>query len=194
MFDQATAVSRLDLQDPAKVALVPLVIDSALAIAETYCDRSFMEQDTVETVVPVYGNTIKVRRFPIESVNTISSIHGGTVADYHVDKRAGVVYLDGRGFWHEATISYKGGFSILPPDLEIALWLIFDAVWSATPGAGKAFGATTSSGTGAIKSVSTPDAGSITYFDPTTSAASSAGAFLPADAVALLDPYRRLDA
>jgi hypothetical protein len=182
--------------------MVQPALDAALAIAETYCDRFFMEADEVETIIPVNGNTLKVHRYPITSVASITEVHGtGTFSASHIDKKAGVVYMDSHGWSHEATITYKGGYATLPLDIELALFDIFMAVWNATPGAGAAVGgAVTVSGTGAIRSISVPDSGTIQYFDPATTASSSgavgAGAsrFLGADAINLLAPYRRIDA
>jgi hypothetical protein len=160
-----------------------------------------MEADEVETIIPVNGNTLKVHRYPITSVASITEVHGtGTFSASHIDKKAGVVYMDSHGWSHEATITYKGGYATLPLDIELALWDIFTAVWNATPGAGAAVGgATTSGALGALKSIETPDVGRLTFETSASSSASASGGagasrFLGADAINLLAPYRRIDA
>jgi hypothetical protein len=200
-FDESTAVARLDLTDPSKIAMVQPALDAALAIAETYCDRFFMEADEIENIVPLNGNTLKVHRYPISSVDFIvASHHAGSIGQYHVNKKSGIIYLDSLSFNHDVNVSYKGGYATLPLDIELALWDIFTAVWNATPGAGaSAGGATTSGALGALKSIETPDVGRLTFETGTSSSASASGGagasrFLGADAINLLAPYRRIDA
>lgn len=78
-FDQITALTRLPALSVSQTAMVQPILDAALALAETYCDRRFMEQDEVEKVVPFAGNAIRVMRYPITSVASITGNTGGTL-------------------------------------------------------------------------------------------------------------------
>jgi len=195
MFDEATATARLDLTDPSKIALLQPALDAAQAIAERYCDRWFDEADETEEIIPVHLGAVQVKRYPIATVASITAAHGGVIGEKHIDKPAGLIYLDGGIGSHDVSVTYHGGYATLPPDLELALWLIFDGIWPQfnLPVTG---GAVTPGGTGAIASVSIPDVGTI-RFDNGSSASSSAGGagaavgFIPATAVSLLEPYRR---
>ena len=116
----------------------------------------------------------------------------GTVTGWRTNAPAGLLEFDGWAPSLAYTVTYSGGYKVLPPDLELALWAIFDAVWSATPGAGKVGTATAG---GVIKSLSAPDIGTVQFFDPNSSAGSAAGGvmggLIPASALGILDLYRR---
>jgi hypothetical protein len=196
MFDEATATARLDLTDPSKIALLQPALDAAQAIAERYCDRLFDEADETEEIIPVHLGAVQVKRYPIATVASITGAHSGVIGEKHIDKQAGVIYLDGGAASHEVSVTYHGGYRALPPDLELALWMIFDGIWPQfnLPVTG---GAATAPGTmGAISSISIPDVGRIS-FDTGNSSSSGAGTsggafgFIPATAVSLLEPYRR---
>jgi hypothetical protein len=203
-FDLATAKARTGIQpvDYSKDVLLQSALDAALGIAEQYCDRKFLDGDEVETLTPVHLGVLSLHRYPVATVTSITLAHNGIAllsTDWHVGKNSGLVYVDGLPASHEVTVTYHGGYNTLPADLELALFLVFDAVWAVTPGGGKTAGAGSVGATGAIKSVSTPDVGSVSYYDPTQSAAAAsaktgAGMFLTFDAMSLLAPYRRMEA
>jgi len=195
MFDGATATARLDLTDPSKIALLQPALDAALAVAEAYCDRWFMEADEVETIIPVNNGALPVKRYPIQSIATLTLAHSVTSpAQRHIDKPAGVIYLDGGYASHEVDVAYKGGYAALPLDLEVALWMIFDGIWPQfnLPVTG---GAAAAGSMGAITSISVPDVGTIRFDAGGAGASAGAGGgahgLIPAAAVALLEPYRR---
>ena len=87
---------------------------------------------------------------------------------YHIEKKTGRLVFDSRFYSHELTVNYSGGYAVLPADLEMALWRLFDSTWSV-------ISATTSSapvGGGAIKAISSQ--GARVEFD-TSSAGSGMG-------------------
>ena len=78
-------------------------------------------------------------------------------------------------------VTYAGGYKILPPDLLLALWGIFDKVWAASSG-----GAV---GDRIVNSIQIPDVGTVKYESPNASMAAPVG-LIPATSVAMLDFYR----
>jgi hypothetical protein len=195
MFDLATAKTRLGIVGTLQDTQLNVAIGAALNIAEKYCDRFFMEQDEVEDVVPHMGHALQLSRYPLTSIANINLAHSaGNVGTYHMNKGAGIVYLDGGRYSHEVTVSYKGGYDVLPADLELALWAIFDAVWSRTPGAGAAVGAATTA-TGSVDSITVPDVGTIKFSAGGSAAGAGAGGgaggYITDLVASLLEPYRR---
>jgi len=161
-------------------------INTAIALAEKYCNRRFMHANDTEVFTHVHGPAFQLHRLPILNV-----LAHGSATPTHVDKEAGVVYFDGYNDQHQITIVYEGGYTdfTLPQDLELALLTIFDNTYAATSGAG---GATTAAG--AIESVTLADVGTVRFATgDAAAAASSAGAMgglIPAMATGILDLYR----
>jgi hypothetical protein len=184
MFDQATAVTRLNITDPGMVALAGTTIDTALAVAEAYCDRKFTLADDIEVFVHPFAHALLLHRYPVEDVQSISGFSHSD--NYHVDKPGGRIIIDGVTNDHVVTVTYKGGYDPLPPDLELALWMVFDNIWPMVSGTGSTTG-------DRISSVTVPDVGTIRY--DTGGAASTGGAqvggLVPMSAAGILSLYRR---
>jgi hypothetical protein len=152
---------------------------TALAVAESYCDRRFLlDDDTQEFTSPI-GPTLLMRRWPLESLTSLAPLDPlpdpapdpvPVPATWRLDKKKGIVFIVGAAPWApnvqalaavpppwvmaggSATgfvLSYRGGYDPLPADLEAALWMTFDALWATTPGWGVAAG---QQGSGPIKS------------------------------------------
>jgi hypothetical protein len=167
-----------------------------MTLAETYCNRKFEYDDDVESLLPVFGTTLSLRRYPLDSVTSIGPAHGAaSITEWHLDKDAGLVRLHGWHASHEMTVTYKGGFDPLPADLELALWQIFHGLWASTPGAGTLIGASAGALDG-IKSIALPDVGTLSFFESGSAASGSGrggamGGAIPALAAGILDLYRR---
>ena len=87
------------------------------------------------------------------------------------------------------TVQYTGGYTNLPDDLLLALWRIFDVIWSDMPGGGAAAGA---AAVDKIKSIEIPDVGRITMdTGGNSSAAGSSSGLIDNVTAALLSFYRR---
>jgi hypothetical protein len=193
MFDLLTAHSRLGLTDASKDYYVNLGIATALAIAERYCDRHFYQATETEKFYYVSGQALQISRYPLISVTSIKGSDGSSVASssYKVNMTTGQILF---GSWfasQEVDVTYTGGYTALPLDLELALWEVFDAVWAATPGAGAVVGG--GAATGGISSISVPDVGTLRFDTGKTSSSNSAsgsGGFISDYAIGLLEPYR----
>lgn len=57
-FTQVDALDRLPPLTPQQDMLVQPLLDTALALAETYCNRKFMLDDETEVLMPVYGDRL----------------------------------------------------------------------------------------------------------------------------------------
>ena len=181
MFDLSTAKTRLNITGTTQDTALQVALDTALALAETYCDRYFMYQaNEIEKFVHAHSNTLSLKRYPIEMINSGAGEH-------HYGQDSGVVYLHDNSFQHETTVDYNGGYKTLPLDLEFAFWMIFDNLWptiSSTGGAAPTTGA-------AVKSISSDGArieydvsgGSVAGVDSDTG--------LPTMSINILDKYRR---
>jgi hypothetical protein len=171
-FDIESARKRVGVPDgdTSKDAELVASLNAALAIAENYCDRKFLYRE--ETARFYYDATRKysLKRYPIdEVVEVIDS--DGRFSEYKVHKLVGHVILKRPNYAEEVIITYKAGYQILPADLELALWGIFDAAYAsisrAMSGNGMGTGA---SNVGAISSINIPDVGTVSF---NTDAASS---------------------
>lgn len=193
-FLLADAKARLGIlpADTTKDVVMQGLLGAALALAENWCDRKFMYAAETETLVHPGGLALSLLRYPIDTTTApLVTGQSGTVTGWRTNAPAGLLEFDGWAPSLAYTVTYSGGYKVLPPDLELALWAIFDAVWGATPGAGKVGTATAG---GVIKSISSPDIGSISFHSPNDSSGSSGGVMgglIPATALGILDLYRR---
>lgn len=179
MFDLATAKTRLNITGTTQDVQLQAALDTALAWAETYCDRYFKYGPQEEIFTHTNGPTLSLKRYPIESINKGGPAH-------HFDADSGVVFLHDYNQKHQITVDYFGGYKTLPADLEMALWGTFDSVWSTMQSAGSA-----PVGGGAIKAISS-DSQRIEY---DTSGGAVVGvdsnSGLPSMAAAILNSYVR---
>lgn len=219
-WDVATAKLRLGITTDTQDAALQSAMNAALAVAETYCDRRFMLQDDEQEFTLPVGPNLLMRRYPLKKLLTLKPLDPQpdpppdpvpVPVTWLMDKKHGIVFVygvppwltiapvgsnppptryeTGRGF----VLSYTGGYDPLPADLEMALWFVFDQVWSTTPGWGKPAGSTASD-SGVIKSFAI-DGMKIDYDAGVSAGSVGAGraeayGLIPANAIGVLDAYR----
>lgn len=194
-WDLATAHAKTGLAPGLSDDVLTAAMSTALAIAERYCDRLFLQKQEQVRFYDISQRAIQLPRYPVESVDdTYPSLN-----DYahHLHRGGGKIMFHGQPFFEELRITYTGGFKNLPEDLEFALWQIFGLLWSTSfdPTAGTGGGATIA--LGAVKRKTIVGVGSIEY--ETGGASSSGGdsvaadwsSALPGATQAILDLYRR---
>ena len=192
MFNLATAKSRLSIlpADTTKDAIVQMTLDASLALAETYCDRKFLYAAEQVAFTHPRGGSLQLNRFPIEQVAEVKSDTNTLSTGYHFISTTGQIILDQYSGAHVVFVTYSGGYKVLPPDLELALWATFDAVWPTVNGGG----AVSTVAAGTIESVSIPDVGTVKFATGANAAAASAGnagaGLIPAAYLSILDRYR----
>ena len=195
MFDLDTAKARLGIAvvDTTKDTLLSGAISAALSIAENYCDRMFDFATQTEVFNHHNGSSFSLRRYPLVSITAVTTSGGsGIAADmYHRNDDAGLLIMHNQ-LWQSdvVTVQYTGGYTVLPDDLLLALWRIFDIVWGSLPGGG-AGGAV---GGQAINSITIPDVGTIRYEASGAAGGAGAGAangLIDNVTAALLSFYRR---
>ena len=134
-FDLETAKNRLNITDASKDDEIQLALDTALSVAENYCDRKFMfESSVVEDFIFKTNESFAVERYPIDKINSSENESGQAVTDnlYTVDQDAGLVRF-AKGYPNQSfTVNYDGGYKVLPLDVELSLWSIFDKIWAMT--------------------------------------------------------------
>ena len=183
-FDLAGAKLRLNITDTTQDVEIQAALDAALSIAEAYCDRKFAYAAEEAHYYHVSAGYLFVPRYPIEQVVSVNRDSGQNNVKYKVNKSAGFLDLHGRYSDEELSVTYAGGYVTLPEDLILALWGIFDGVWSASQG-------NTGPAAGAIESVSLTGVGTVRMATGgSTSTGGSSGA-IPAMAAAILSLYRR---
>ena len=210
MFDLASAKGKLGIAvvDTTKDIYINLSLDTALVIAERYCDRLFGYATETARFLDFYAAKIPLKRYPLEQVTSVKVLDnsgrtplGGVGVngnEYMVHHAGGYVELYTPRYYKAVEVSYTGGYKVLPPDLELALWGIFDVVYaamSAPPGSG---GVTTQAGT--IASITVPDVGNVAFAQGAGATAAQAKVTLAGSAAYgqygtffhLLDPYRSL--
>jgi len=193
MFDLATAKARLGIAvvDTTKDTLLSGAISAALSIAENYCDRKFLYAAESQKFNHFHGATMSLIRYPLVNVTSVAK-NGAWVSGYKVISSTGQIEFDHPVRHDELTVQYTGGYTVLPDDLLLALWRIFDAIWSDMPGGGAAAGA--AAGSQAISSIAIPDVGTI-RFEASGAAggagAGAAGGLIDNVTAALLSFYRR---
>lgn len=192
MFDIVTAKTRLNIVDATQDVAVQALLDAALSLAERYCNRGFLYKAERVRFYDSHFGSLPLPRYPIDTVTKLTG-----AGKHHVHKSTGLITIHRDAAWwsggHEIVVEYAGGYKVLPGDLELALWEVFDNLWSrhiASPTAAAA--ATTG---GAIKSISSD--GARVEFDVSGGAVSSTpnalnfDSGLPFSAQSILDLYRR---
>jgi hypothetical protein len=152
--------------------------------------------ETQEIVGGTHGR-ISLRRYPLTAITGIDTVENdGTLtpdgqANYVWEASTGLLFGLRTTTARKTLITYTAGYQVLPADLEMALWQVFDTVWASMQPGG---GGSSVSGGQAIKSVTLADVGTI-HFDVGSSGnaqSSSAGwGFIPVLAQSILDRYRR---
>jgi hypothetical protein len=219
-WDVATAKTRLGIEtdDTSKDIALQAALDVALSVAEGYCDRRFLLEDDVDEFWRPTGPTVLVRRYPLVKLTTIAPLDPQQAEPppepqpaptaWRIDKKRGIVFMRGAGFAQPVTpvgaqpqpygaygfvLGYLGGYDPLPPDLEAALWMVFDQAWMQTPGWGADAGSQ-SSNAGAVKSFAI-DGMRVEYDSAASAGSGGAGTpdawgLIPASAIAILNFYR----
>lgn len=160
-FDLETAKNRLNITDASKDDEIQLALDTALSVAENYCDRKFMfDTNVVEKFIYKTNESFAVERYPIDKINSSENESGQAVTDnlYEIDADAGLVRF-AKGYPNQSfTVNYDGGYKTIPLDLELSLWSIFDKIWAMTQ-------SSTGGGVvvGGIESVAITGVGSVKY-------------------------------
>lgn len=196
-WDIATAKTKLGIVGTLQDTQLQAAIDVALAVAEKYCDRQFQYAAEVASFYHVKAESIKLYRYPVEQIVSITSVSGGSnigATDYKAHLSSGTILFKGWRNDEQIDVSYAGGYKTLPADLELALWDVFNAIWSSTPGWGAAAGTGASTASGAIKSINVPDVGKIDFDVSGGAAASSSigglGGYITPLASTLLERYK----
>jgi hypothetical protein len=118
------------------------------------------ESSVVEDFIFKTNESFAVERYPIDKINSSENESGQAVTDnlYTVDQDAGLVRF-AKGYPNQSfTVNYDGGYKVLPLDIELALWSIFDKIWAMTQ-------SSTGGGVvvGGIESVAITGVGSVKY-------------------------------
>lgn len=171
--------------DTTKDTKLTLSLNTALLIAERYCDRKFLKMAGSYQAIHFAAPEVQLDRYPINSVTAVTA-DGTTVTDFHVNGSAGRIVFDGLIVAHVLNVTYDGGYETLPADLELALWLLFDAVWPAISASNVA------AGSGAVKAIRSN--GSSIEYDTTaggvTGMSSVAENGIPVGALTVLETYK----
>ena len=171
-WDLATAKIYLDLVgDPSKDTVIMQVMAETLRSVELVLGRGLLEAQQVETFYNVATGSVLLHRFPVIEVLTINGAAvptGYTDSELQIDLPTGRV--SGRLIYGclKLDIDYNGGYTVLPTDLERAMWSAFLTLWGATDqdtgapviGAG---GATVVAGSGDVSKVTLADFGSVSF-------------------------------
>lgn len=167
--DQATAALVLALEQ------VELWLDRPLELLER------IEDDWVIDCL------VRLRAWPVQELAAVT-LAGHALDLEHVvlDRRTGRLAVPGAG--GHVVVTYTGGFDPFPAGLELALFIVAGEL---LPLASSAAGAELG---GAVRRVTSPDAGTVEYANTTETAGRQAdqllGGALPAQAESLLWRYR----
>ena len=185
-YDITTATARVP--GGSNAALIQTAFDTALAVAERYCDRQFLYAADKATFVHPFAPALQLSRYPLEQIVTVTGDNSASITDYHMEAGTGRVVLDSWAHGHQIKVDYAGGYKTLPADLELALWMVFDTIWAQVSSPGGGGGAAA----GGISSVSIPDVGTLRFDTGATPVSGGAGmgGLIPSMAESILDLYR----
>ena len=166
----------LDASDTSKDAQISGALNSSLAVAENFCDRKFMFKALERA--KFYYQTSKLyslKRYPINAVFQVID-SDGRFPEYKVHHLLGRVELKNYNTSEEVEFDYSAGYEILPADLELALWGIFDATYASIDKAmsGEGINSGNAAGYGDISSINIPDVGTVSFASTASSITTSA--------------------
>ena len=183
-FDLLSAKLRLSITGTALDVEIQSALDASLSIAEAYCKRQFVYGAEEAHYYHVEAGFLFVPRYPIEQVVSVTRESGQSDIKYKVNSSAGFLDLHGRYSDEELSVVYAGGYKVLPADLVVALFDIFDGIWTASQGSA---GPTV----GAIESVSLTGVGTVRMTTGGAKSAAVSSGAIPALASAILSNYKR---
>ena len=175
--------------DPVLDPKLQAGLDTALALAETYCNRRFAYAAETVAFTHIRSGVLQLSRYPIEQVSNVANDSGSiNTNSYHFIGGTGQIIFDGYQGGHQVSVTYAGGYKVLPPDLLLALWGIF----------GQVYGSMNAAGGGApsgqvVQSITVPDVGTVRYESSGSSTGGAGGGavgMIPATSVSLLNLYR----
>lgn len=183
-----TVKEELDIEDNDSDRLLSRMISEQSEVAAAYCRRPLAQATIIDNFNWGYAYSnepLRVSRFPLVSISEV--IEGGTslvTGDYEYDAEAGFIWrLNTSGYrstWAAATtaVTYVGGYELLttlPRDIEKAVLILIKESWYARARDPRA------------RSESVDGIGRTDLWVGTI----PGGGALPAEATALLEPYRR---
>jgi hypothetical protein len=217
----------IDPSDTTQDLTIEMLATQAQALAETYCDRAFDYGPDDETF-PGVNSSFQVHRYPIASIDSLTlgsdldtPIANPTpIAWLRTDPAKGLVWPGGYGYqnwyggwqqgvgwiggawsggtWPVIRCLYTGGYQTAPVDLAWALTLIFDILWSTTPGAGVPVGDVGAAAFDAVKRFSVVGAYAVELATSADQGSKGGGdntwGILPPSVTAVLDGYTRAPA
>lgn len=111
----------IELTETSKDELLTRLLNSASATIENYCRRKFNAADYTETFDGLARN-IFPQQYPIISITNLT--HDGALIEGYKNKET---YIDlGDKYYGEITLSYRGGYEVIPEDLEQACIMLVD--------------------------------------------------------------------
>jgi len=170
----------LDPENSADMAQVSFLMNSAMMIADNYCQRHFAYAVSTEKFVINATKTIQLKRYPITQVESITYVSGVEVADYILDEETGIVIFNQEAVKTQIEVVYAGGFDPIPPDVLLALQSAVKKLYSNSLG---------ESGQD-IRRMQSPDVGMVEYFDHSAYESSFGMPIRFGEMFNLLLPYR----
>jgi hypothetical protein len=162
----------------------------ALTLVESWLDRKLLfKDDERETLRAEGGGALLLHRWPVTRIDMIAPAGiGAELTHWIVDEARGTIHL--RNYRGPVYVEYAGGFYPLPADLEQAIFMVFDRVWSEFAG----FAAQQPVLNNGLRRVQVTGVGSLDYENIYARASfdevNALGA-IPALASGILAPYRR---
>lgn len=190
-FDLQTAYARTGLEEtPENSAALTGVMAASLTAVEKFLNRLLpFAQETVEVLFQ-HSRSIQLSRYPVERIVAVSANAGG----YQLHNATGMILFAHNVCSERIQITYEGGYRQLPADLELALWLVFDALLPLAIGDQGGAG---SSGSNAVESVTITGVGTVRFATSSSSSSSTSGdptsdlyPQIPATAMGILRFYR----
>lgn len=200
MIDTLKGLLGIDLLDATRDAELTAYLNTAIRIAEKYCDAYLVYQEAVATFQHDQ-QSFRLTGGPVAGIVsvTIDGVDELANVDFYTQSNATRLskwvddYIHTLRVFKPVEVHYAAGYETVPQDIVYALALIAAALENLQ---GRA-AITTELGTGAIKKKSIVGVGSVEYDVGTTviggiGSGSDAHGVIPMQAVALLSSYREI--
>jgi len=125
-LDRVKRYLEIDIANTTYDDIITELINSVSTAIESYCGRKFKEQQFTETIVDP-GSCLFVDNYPIKTIASIAD-ESGSIASAYWKNRGSYIELTIKPAG-DVTVTYTGGYNLVPEDLQLACCKWVDALY-----------------------------------------------------------------
>jgi hypothetical protein len=182
-LETAKIKAGIDPADTTQDVALDLAMQQAVAVSERYCDRGLSLADpSLEVFNYFNASQVRLWRYPVIVMAAVLA-DGVAITDYKLNGNTGQILFPSTLYAGTLEVQSEAGYGTFPPDLELALWQIFGAVWALN-------NSQAGSGTQDVKSLKIDGVGQVTYASDSGTSETGIPGLISDAAAGMLEPYK----